>query len=120
MKHALVVEDEDALHLFYQRILKNVGFDSIITARNGAEAIQYLQNTEPLLIVLDMRMPLSGGLDVVQYIEENPRLHATHVIIASASQEYEHVVRRLPSAQFLLKPVMPAQLIQIATRIAQA
>lgn len=117
MKRVLVVEDEDALYLFYQRILKNVGFDSIITARNGAEAIQHLEEMEPDLIILDIRMPLSSGMDVVAYIEQTPRLHHTHVVIASASQEYEREVQRLPSAQFILKPVSPSQLIPIARKV---
>jgi CheY-like chemotaxis protein len=120
MKRVLVVEDEDALHLFYQRILKNCGFDSVELTRNGQEAIRYLADCEPILILLDMRMPVSSGMDVVDYIEQNPRLHGAHVVIASASQSYEQAVNRLPSAQFLLKPVIPAQLSQIAAQVLAA
>lgn len=120
MKRALVVEDEDALHPFYLRILKNSGFDAIELVWNGQDAIRYLAATEPIMILLDMRMPVSSGMDVVEYIEQNPRLHGIYVVIASASQSYEQVVSRLPSAQFLLKPIVPAQLGQIATRVLAA
>ena len=119
MVNALVIEDESALRALYSRILEQVGFD-VNGAENGNIAIEHLSEFVPELILLDIRMPNSNGLDVILHLQENQRLGNTHVVIISASQEYERYTKMLPSAEFLQKPVLSPQLIEIANRVKQA
>jgi len=64
MKKILVVEDEEGLRLLYEEELKAEGYD-VLTARNGREAIQQLEQGKPDLIVLDIVMPVMDGMEAL-------------------------------------------------------
>ncbi len=63
-KKILVVEDEEGLRLLYQEELETEGYE-VITARNGREAIQKLEEGRPDLIVLDIVMPVMDGMEAL-------------------------------------------------------
>lgn len=114
---ALIVEDEQALQLLYERILAKVDYEVII-AQDGNFAIQMLENGYiPNLIILDMRMPNCNGLEVLEYLQTYPHINEIHVVIATASSNFEDYVTMLPSCEFLLKPVLPPHLLKIVSRI---
>lgn len=114
---ALVVEDEIAIAMLYQRILEQVNFD-VLTATDGNEAIQHLEAHTPQLILLDIRLPLVNGLDVLNYMAATPRLQGSHVVIATSSQEFQRYTTLVNSAEFLLKPIRPQQIQVIANRLS--
>ena len=62
-KKILVVEDEEGLRLLYQEELETEGYQ-VITAQNGREAIQKLEE-RPDLIVLDIVMPVMDGMEAL-------------------------------------------------------
>ncbi len=62
-KKILVVEDEEGLRLLYQEELESEGY-RVITAQNGREAIQKLEE-RPDLIVLDIVMPVMDGMEAL-------------------------------------------------------
>jgi chemosensory pili system protein ChpA (sensor histidine kinase/response regulator) len=117
MLQALVVEDELALQILYSRILEKSGFQ-VLTANDGNEAISILQEIEPNLLLLDIRMPNANGLAVIDFVR-NANFRQMHIVVATATKEYERYINVLPSAQFLLKPVLPPQLIEIADTVHQ-
>ena len=63
-KKILVVEDEEGLRLFYQEELEAEGYE-VLTARNGKEAIQLLEEERPDLIILDIVMPVMNGMEAL-------------------------------------------------------
>jgi len=63
-KKLLVVEDEEGLRLFYQEELEAEGYE-VLTARNGKEAIQLLEEERPDLIILDIVMPVMNGMEAL-------------------------------------------------------
>lgn len=119
MVSALIIEDETALRVLYQRALEHVGFETEV-AEDGTVAIEYLANHAPDLILLDIRMPNINGLDVILYLQEYPNIVHIHVVIISASYEFQRYTKMLPSAEFLQKPVLSQQLHDIAERVKQA
>lgn len=112
---ALVVEDEVALCVLYESILSSVGYE-VLVANNGEEAIAILDNTVPHLILLDMRLPMVNGVQVVDYLVGDNRFEETHVVIVSSTEDNAAQVDRLPSAEFILKPVRPATIRDIAEK----
>lgn len=115
---ALVVEDELALRMIYDRVLQKLGYE-VLQARDGEQALDLLQENSPSLIFLDMLLPRVNGQKVLEYIASQPRLAATHVVIASSSSYMAEHVQIVPSAQFILKPVLPDQIRQIASSMLQ-
>ncbi|MGB1288551.1 MAG: response regulator [Aggregatilineales bacterium] len=113
----LIVEDEAGLRTIYDRILSSSGCETLL-ARNGEEAIQILSEYVPDLIFLDMLMPIISGMDVLQYISnEQPRMANTHVVVVSSAKEYARYLDIVPSAEFMLKPILPAQIRNVAKRL---
>ena len=64
----LIVDDCQSIRLTVQRILSQAGYE-VITAANGNEAIERLQE-EPSLIVLDIEMPGMDGYGVCEKLRE--------------------------------------------------
>ncbi|MCB9453924.1 MAG: response regulator [Anaerolineaceae bacterium] len=102
----LVVDDDVPSRVFLTQTLRPLPVD-VIEAVDGAEAIELLEQNTPRIVFLDMYLPRVGGLDVLGYILDTPRLNNTIVVIVSA---HEHV--RFPSCQeldradeYLVKPV---------------
>jgi CheY-like chemotaxis protein len=62
-KRILVVEDEEGLRLLYKEELEAEGYE-VLTAQNGREAIQKLEE-EPDLIILDIVMPVMDGMEAL-------------------------------------------------------
>src|SRR4030042_709813 len=77
MKKILVVEDEEGLRLLYEEELTAEGYD-VLTARNGREAIQQLEQGKPDLIVLDIVMPVTDGMDALGRIVGKERKIPIH------------------------------------------
>ena len=61
----LVVDDEPNIRAFVQLALEDEGY-GVVTAANGAEALELLRATNPSLILLDLRMPGMGGVEFVE------------------------------------------------------
>ena len=110
---ALVVEDDAPLQLIYKRMLQNCGYD-VHVVQDGDSALAYLEHAVPQLIFLDILLPMVNGEVVVNYLEDKEHFQNTHVVIVSSNKEFERLAQMLPSAQFLLKPIMPVQIQQIA------
>ena len=63
-KKVLVVEDEEGLRLLYEEELETEGYE-VLTAKNGREAIQRLEEEKPDLIILDIVMPVMDGIEAL-------------------------------------------------------
>ncbi|MFB3886000.1 MAG: response regulator [Thermodesulfobacteriota bacterium] len=63
-KKILVVEDEESLRLLYKEELEAEGYQ-ILTAANGREALQQLEQGKPDLIILDIVMPVMDGMEAL-------------------------------------------------------
>lgn len=65
MAQILVVEDDKDLNRAYQIILENEGH-KVVSAFNGEEALKALKKFNPELILLDLLMPVMGGLEFLK------------------------------------------------------
>lgn len=65
MARILIVEDDKDLNNAYKIILENEGHD-VVSVFNGQEALKALKKFEPQLILLDLLMPVMGGLEFLQ------------------------------------------------------
>jgi DNA-binding NtrC family response regulator len=64
----LIVEDDKDLNNAYEIILSNEGYN-VTTAFDGRDALNKLKNFEPQLILLDLLMPIMGGLEFLEHFE---------------------------------------------------
>lgn len=69
MARILVVEDDQDLNNAYCIILRHEGHD-VVNAFDGREALKKLKDFDPDLILLDLLMPVMGGLEFMQQWEK--------------------------------------------------
>lgn len=108
----LVVDDnEDNRYTLTQR-LKRQGYTDLVTAANGREALEVLENGVFDLVLLDVMMPELTGYEVLERLNAHPRLRDLPVIMISAVDELESVVRciKLGAEDYLSKPFNPVLL----------
>lgn len=73
MAKLLIVEDDKDLNAAYKMILEKEGHE-VESAFNGQEALDKLNSFQPQLILLDLLMPIMGGLEFLKHydLKENP------------------------------------------------
>jgi CheY-like chemotaxis protein len=102
-----------------QRVL-----NPIQVARDGEEALQYLQAWErgaelPALILLDLKLPKVDGLEVLRTIKTHPRFHALLVIVLSTSGEDRDILTAYQEGanSYIVKPVDFDRFIEVVEHL---
>ncbi len=102
----LIADDEQISRLMLDRIVQNLGFETVI-AKDGEEAWLYLQSEEaPMLLILDWIMPGLSGLDVCQMVREKKNQNPPYIIIVTSRGEKQDIVQGLKSGanDYIAKP----------------
>ena len=113
-KVILLVEDDPDHELLAVRALKKHNIaNRIVTARDGAEALDLLFNADgplrtlPQLVLLDLKLPKVDGLEVLRQIRGHERTRMLPVVILTSSDEQRDIVEsyRLGVNSYIRKPV---------------
>lgn len=115
---ALVVEDEAGLRLIYRRVLEDLGF-RVLEAPDGELALTHLANAVPDVVFLDMLLPNINGVTVLNEIVTDTRMQNTRTVIVSSNKQFERMVGNNPLISFILKPIRPAQIRELAAASIQ-
>lgn len=116
-KRILVVDDDPAMAASVQRVLKRAGYETKI-APNGFQAGAMLGYFQPELVVLDLRMPGIGGLDVLWFIRERQETLGVKVLILSAQPQDEiQDAINAGADDGIQKPFVNDQLIETVRRL---
>jgi CheY-like chemotaxis protein len=105
----LLIEDDEDIRSSIKQLLELEGF-SVITANNGKEGLECLEQTKyPCLILLDLFMPVMDGNYFLQEITKNSldTVDCPPVVILSAAPPQEEAVIKAKSkaAGFVRKPI---------------
>jgi DNA-binding NtrC family response regulator len=110
----VVVDDEQGILDVVGRFARRTGFD-VLTCSGGREAIELLQMKRADLVMVDLRMPDVGGLDVLRAIREtDPRCQAV-LMTGYASVDTAVEAIKLGAMDYLSKPIDFGRLEQMLT-----
>jgi CheY-like chemotaxis protein len=112
-KLILVVDDEKDIAEIVSELLEGAGFRTV-RAYDGQQALEILERLRPDAAVMDIKMPMIDGLEVIRRLRQNPRLRATPVVVLTATRiirELEEDFRQMNVHSWLAKPFEPAELI---------
>jgi response regulator RpfG family c-di-GMP phosphodiesterase len=114
----LVVDDDVRVVELLQITLGGRGYE-VQTAFDGEAALRQLLAHPPDLVVLDVRLPKKGGLDVLQAVRKDPSVCDVPVILISANAATEARLQglRLGADDYVTKPFSPRELILRIRRI---
>ena len=114
----LLVEDNpDDVELTLRAFRKNHIANDVVIASDGVEALDYLfgtgayadrdTNDMPRIILLDLKMPILDGLQVLERLRAEDRTKLTPVVILTSSKEEQDLVSSYQSGanSFVRKPV---------------
>jgi DNA-binding response OmpR family regulator len=101
-RRVLFVEDEPALRFSYERYFRN-RYD-LAFAGTGAEALLQLRSTPPDVLVLDMRLPDTDGVDLLRRVREVLPAIPVFITTAYVSMEPRLRVLDLSFSGYLVKP----------------
>ena len=108
----LVVDDELPIIELIQYNLKKEGFD-VLTAENGAQALELARSETPDLIILDLMLPDMGGFDICRILRNDTSTARIPIIMATAKTSDSDIVSglELGADDYITKPFSPKVLV---------
>ena len=119
MIRVLLVDDEALVRGGFRAILEaQPDIEVVAEAGNGSEAVALVEELDPHVILMDVRMPGVDGIDATRRITELNR--STHVLILTtfALDEYVYAALSAGASGFILKNVPPQQLAEAVRTVA--
>jgi len=108
----LIADDQEPNRVLFEELLSAEGF-RVITASDGAAALQEFGRTQPDLVLLDVMMPHLNGFEVCEKIKANTETCLTPVILVTALCDKEDRVTGIKAGadDFLSRPVDRSELL---------
>ena len=112
-QHVLVVDDAAPIRMRLRQILEGAGY-LVTTAENGAVALAMLDETGFDMFVVDVNMPIVGGLEFIERARQQAAYASTPIFVLTAESRPEVVdrCRQLGVTAWLVKPVKPEVLLR--------
>lgn len=108
----LVVDDSLAVRNTLQELVEDAGYKAI-TARDGLDAINMLNEHEPKLILTDLEMPNMNGVELTRYIRARDEYQGLPIIMVTSRSQEKH--RQLAKAagvdDYMTKPYNEVDLL---------
>lgn len=111
----MIIEDDYDARTIFERTLKLKGYSTIAFAE-GDNALRYLTDNQPALILLDMHLPVISGHEILDFIRQQDHLKDTPVIIVSADSAMS-AANDDKADLIMLKPVNMKRLVQLIERL---
>ncbi len=109
----MVVDDSITMRKVTTRVLERNDLD-VITAKDGLDAVEKLQERVPDLMLLDIEMPRMDGYEVATYMKNEPRLRRVPIVMITSRTGEKHRQRALEIGveRYLGKPYQEAELLR--------
>jgi two-component system alkaline phosphatase synthesis response regulator PhoP/two-component system response regulator VicR len=120
-KKILVVDDERHIVRLVEVNLTRAGYD-VVSAYDGVEALEKVEEDMPDMIVLDVMMPRMDGFEVLKNLQADPKYKDIPVIMLTAKAQDADIFKGWQSgvSSYLTKPFNPKELLVFVQRIFQS
>ncbi|GAB4417779.1 MAG: hypothetical protein OHK0032_13820 [Thermodesulfovibrionales bacterium] len=114
----LLVDDSAQSRAIYRNKLNMEGF-TVIEASNGVEALKYLQEAKPDLVILDLWMEGIDGFKILQLMQLNPALKGIPVVVLSARSVPADIQRAIALGAKDYLPKMTTTPLKLSERVKE-
>lgn len=113
-KNILVIDDDEMNLQIAKMILERKLPCEVICAAGGVEGIEVLRNRRVNLVLLDVLMPDTDGIETLRQIRDDATIKDVPVMMLTASGDMENVkhAAELGVEDYIKKPFMPADLVK--------
>ena len=104
----LVVDDSATMRRIVVNALKSIGYDNVIEAGDGSDALARCDASIDLIIT-DWNMPVMGGLDFVKALRGTPQHAKTPILMVTTRSVKEDIMQAVEAgvSSYILKPFTP-------------
>jgi two-component system chemotaxis response regulator CheY len=104
----LVVDDSATMRRIVVNALKSIGYDNVVEAADGSDALQKCDATIELVIT-DWNMPVMGGLEFVKSLRATPQHSRTPILMVTTRSVKEDILQAVEAgvSSYILKPFTP-------------
>lgn len=117
----LIVDDEDYIRLLIEQTLEELEDEGVelLTASNGADALEIIKTEKPKLVFLDVMMPQMNGYDVCQKVKKELKLDDVFIVMLTArGQEFDKEKGTEVGADiYMTKPFDPDEVLNRAYEV---
>ncbi len=121
MKKILIIDDEPLIRTLLEETLEDFEDQGVelLTANNGQEGLQVIQDEHPELVFLDVMMPKMSGYEVCQIVKETPELSQTYIVMLTAKGQEVDRKRgtEVGANEYITKPFDPDYIIERAQNV---
>ncbi|NDY95326.1 chemotaxis response regulator CheY [Wenzhouxiangella limi] len=102
----LVVDDFSTMRRIVKNVLRELGFNNIKEADDGAPALQILKSSKIDFVVTDWNMPGMDGLSLLKAIRADEKLKSIPVLMVTAEAKREQIIEAAQSGVngYVVKP----------------
>lgn len=118
-KRALLLDDDAAMRRLLSLLLKRAGY-AVDTVVSGNDAIDAIENQQYSAVLLDLMMPLEGGMTVIRYLRENAPSMLHRVIVVTGAPDAVIDPMRNEIYAVVRKPFAHDQLVETAKKLAKS
>ncbi|HAJ57590.1 MAG TPA: hypothetical protein DCL35_07470 [Candidatus Omnitrophica bacterium] len=104
MKKILVVDDEKPIREMLKKFLTKKGYE-VYDADNGEDAVKIVKESVPYIVLLDIRMPKSDGIEVLKKIKEVNKDIGVIMITAVSETAIAEKCMELGAFDYITKPI---------------
>jgi two-component system chemotaxis response regulator CheY len=120
----LVVDDFSTMRRIITNVLRQLGFDSISEAEDGAKALQKLESESFDFVITDWNMPQMSGLDLIKAIRasEDEKIKALPVLMVTAEALQDNIIAAAKAGvnNYIIKPFDAQTLAEKINKIFSA
>lgn len=115
----LIVDDFSTMRQIVKKSLKQLGFENVTEATDGAEALKKLQSEEFKFIISDWNMPNMMGIELLKAIRGDEKLKNLPFLMVTAEAQKDNIIEAAKAgvSQYIIKPFTVDSLEQKITAI---
>nr|WP_275848769.1 response regulator [Sulfurimonas sp. SAG-AH-194-I05] len=107
-----VDDDEINLKLLRSMLMRTQHVNEVIEVKNGSDAIAQLKARDDIdLVLLDIIMPIMGGIDVLKVVRADDNLRKVPIIVLTTDETKKGEALEFGANAFLMKPIRKEELL---------
>ena len=116
-KKILLVDDAAFMRMTIKNCLSKAGYDTLLEAADGQEAVNVYNTEKPDLVIMDITMPNKDGIQALKEIKASDP--ESKIVMCSAMGQESMVVDaiRFGAMDFIVKPFKPDRILQTVQKI---
>ncbi len=109
----LIADDEQHIQELLEMIFEEEGYE-VVTASDGAEAVEKAKSELPDAIIMDIMMPKLDGYQAFHSLRDDPATATIPVLILTAKSEsiYDRISKGIGASDHITKPFDPAEVVE--------